>query len=787
MPDENEFYNGGADRDGAGEGPVDETAPYAGFGGRVGRTFAGSEGWWPPRPTAPDQAPNVVIVMVDDLGFADIGCYGSEIATPNLDRLARDGVRLTNFHVNPMCSPTRASLLTGLNPHDAGIGTVVHSDAGFPGYAMELTRNAATIGELLQDNGYTTLMVGKWHLTKDSEQNAAADKSSWPCQRGFDRYYGVLDAFTNLHHPHRLVEDNHQVEIDEYPEDYYFTDDITTRAISMIRETKAANPAKPFFLYQAHGAVHAPLHVKAEDMGRYRDRYAAGWDELRQERYRRQVELGVVEETTQLAPRNTEINHEVQEWDELSPMEQELFARYMEVFAGMVDNIDQNVGRLVDALEELGELDNTVFVFTSDNGASREGEVVGTTAYYVHLLQGDDIEADHARIDLIGGPQTTPHYPRGWAMAGNTPFRLYKINTHAGGHSVPFVVHWPAGLDQGQSGTFRRQYGHVTDIVPTLLDLVGITRPDERNGHVLKPLAGASLLPVLHDPAAVSAHTEQHFEMIGHRGFYRDGWEAVTLHQPLTPFDDAEWELYNLLEDPTELHDRAAELPDKVRELADAWEAAAWANQVYPLDEGSSIKYLQRPSWTEVFAEPFSITPGTPTLERWRSVQLIWFRGCRFTADIDFQPGDRGYLFAHGDQGSGYGMYVLDDELTFVHNDGRGHVRHLSGGIVGPGTGQVATDLVAAGKNLWDVTLTVDGEDRATLEGVPMLYGMAPFEGIDIGLDRRSPVSWDLYERFGSFPWTGVLNRLTIEPGAPAPDSPMNMLDLLREIGSKFE
>jgi Sulfatase len=459
----------------------------------------------------------------------------------------------------------------------------------------------------------------------------------------------------------------------------------------------------------------------------------------------------------------------------------------MEVFAAMVDNIDQNVGRLVGALDELGELDNTVFLFLSDNGASREGEVVGTTAYYVHLLQGDDLEADAARRDLIGGPQTTSHYPRGWAMAGNTPFRLYKINTHRGGHSVPLVVHWPAGLDPADHGSFRRQYTFVTDVLPTLAELIGIERPDERNGRALKPLAGTSFAPTLHDPDAASGHVEQHFEMNGHRGFYRDGLEVVTLHQPMTPFTDREWEMYDLRNDPTELRNLADVDPEQLRELAAAWEQAAWDHQVYPLDEGTSIKYLLRPESNAAYAEPVTLPGGTPTLERWRSVQLIWFRGCRFTAEITAADGDAGYLFAHGDQGSGYGTYVLDGELRFVHNDGRGHLRHLSGGPLDAGTHDVVTELTAPGGGVWSVALTVDGEPRGTLDGVPMLYGIAPFEGIDVGICRRSPVSWELFERFGSFRWSGGLRRLRVEPGAHAPDSPQDMLGLLREIGSKFE
>jgi arylsulfatase A-like enzyme len=763
----------------------DELAPYAGFGGRVGRTFAGSESWWPPRPTPPAGAPNIVVMMVDDLGFADVGCYGSEIDTPNVDALAADGVRYTNFHSTPMCSPTRAALLTGLNPHDAGVGSVPHSDAGFPGYAMELTENAATIAEILGDRGYATMAIGKWHLTLDGLHHGAADKSSWPCQRGFDRYYGVLDAFTNLHHPHRIVEDNHQVDVDQYPDDYFFTDDLTDHAISMVREVKTAQPDKPFFMYFAHAAVHAPLHARADDIAKYRGRYDVGWDQIREERFRRQQDLGIVEPHTQLAPRNAEPGNDVAAWDTLSPDEQRLFARHMEVYAGCVDNLDQNLGRLRAALDQLGELDNTIFIFTSDNGASREGEEMGTTAYYVHLLQGDDVEADLARLDDIGGPRTVPHYPRGWAMAGNAPFRLYKLNTHAGGHSVPFIFSWPAAMERG--GTFRRQYTHVTDVLPTLLDLVGVDRPNERDGRQLKPLAGASFRSTLDDEEADSVHPEQHYENIGHRGYYRDGWEVATLHSPLTEFSDDEWELYDLTNDPTELHDLRREHPEKVRELAEAWEDAAWANQVYPLDEGSSIRYLLRPSWVDAFGEPVTIPRGTPTLERWRSVQLIWFRAFRITASLDFAAGDQGYLVAHGDQGSGYGLYVLDDELFFVHNDGRGRLRTLSGGPVEPGTTEIVADFTAPGMSLWDLTLHVDGAERSRLREIPMLFGIAPFEGIDVGIDRRSPVSWEIYARFGPFPWTGTLDHVRYEPGEPAHDSPTQMIDVIREMGARFE
>ena len=768
--------------------PPTPAGPYEGFGGRLGNTFAGSEGWWPERPD-PGSAPNVVVILADDLGFADLGCYGSEIPTPNLDRLAGAGLQLTNFHVTPMCSPTRAALLTGVNPHRAGAGHVANSDPGFPGYAAELADDVASAAEIFRDAGYTTLAIGKWHLTKDADLSEAGPRRSWPCQRGFDRYYGVLDAFTNLHHPHRLVEDNHTVRTDAYPDDYYVTDDLTDRAIDFIRHAKASTPSKPFFCYFAHIAIHAPLQCKASDLARHRGRYDAGWDALREARHRRQTELGLLPAGTELAPRNSEDGDDVPPWDSLSPEDQALYARYMEVYAAMVDSVDQSVGRLYEALEELGEADNTVILFLSDNGASREGEAQGTTAYFRTLVSKnvsdmEDHEADLARIDLAGSAQTLVHYPRGWAMASNTPFRLYKINTHAGGHSVPCIWHWPAG---GATPGLRDQWAHVTDILPTLCDLAAVTIPTERAGLALQPVAGTSLAPVFADPAAHHDHGPQYTEMAGHRGFTDGEWEIVTRHQPLTEFGDHEWELYHLAEDRTELHDLAADHPDKVAELAAGWEAAARANQVYPLDEGSRIRYVVRPPYEEPLTRPVRIVAGTHTLERYRSQQLIQWRSFDVDVELDFASGDRGMLVAHGDQGGGYALYVDDgDELVFVHN-GYGTMAELACGTVPAGTTDIRLAVTAPGSWRWNVEVLVGGTSRGTLEGLSMLGAMAPFEGIDIGIDRRSPVSWKVYERHGPFPFTGTIRAVSYTPGEPAPDAGTRFIDLLREMGLRYE
>ena len=769
---------------------AEKLAPYAGFGGSVGTVFATSQSWWPQQPSRAEGAPNIVVMMCDDLGFADLGCYGSEIPTPHVDQLAAEGLRYTDYHSTPMCSPTRASLLTGLEPHRAGMGHVAHSDPGFPGYAMELTPLAPTMAELLRSGGYQTLMVGKWHLTKDSEQNDAGDRSSWPLQRGFDRYYGFLDGFTNLHHPHRLIEDNHAVRVDEYPEGYFLTDDLTDRAISMIRESKASDPDKPFFLYHAQGAVHAPLHAKAEDIARHDGRYEQGWDLIRQQRHERQIELGVIPPGTELAPRNPESGDEVQAWDSLTPDRQALFSKYMSVYAAMVDNIDQNVGRMRTALEEMGEWENTLFVFTSDNGGSREGEREGTSAYLRSLHFGrsgieEPFEEDLARIDQMGGPTTMPHYPRGWAMVSNTPFRLYKINAHRGGHSVPFVVSWPAG--GVPAGQLREQFMHVSDLLPTVLELTGIERPARWRGEPVLALDGENLSATLFDSTAAGRQADLIIENEGHRAFRRDGWEAVTRHAPRSSYSEELWELFDTAADPAQLHDLAAQRPELLAELTAAWDEAAWKNQIFPLDEGTGYRYLLRPPWTQRYDEAVVLYPKTPSLDRWRSQRLILWRDVSISASVTVRTGDAGMLVSHGDQGGGYCMYLdVTGELVAVHN-GYGLERELRGPVIEPGEHQLELRITCPGNNLWNLALAVDGQEVATGEGYRLLMAMAPFQGIDIGIDRRSPVSWPVFVRHGGFAFSGQLHHVAYAPGQPAPDSPENYLDMLREWGRSFE
>jgi len=608
---------------------------------------------------------------------------------------------------------------------------------------------------------------------------------------GLDRFYGILDGFTNFHQPHRLYEDNHVVEVDGYPEGYYLTDDLTDRAVEMVRGVRSGHPTKPWFLYYSHAAVHAPLQVKSVDAEKYRGLYEEGWDEVRRTRFERQLGLGVVPQGAVLPPRNSETGHEVEAWEDLSDMQRELFARYQELYAAMVDNVDQNFGRLRAELVAMGEWDNTIVVFTSDNGGSREGQQNGTSSYFRTLMAHsrgdsplDDVQVDHSRMDLMGGPQTLPHYPMGWGMASGTPFRLYKVNTHQGGHQVPFIISRGSGLSDG--GGLRTQYQHVTDLMPTVLEMVGLEMPTAGTDGPLPERAGASFVPTIGDAAAPSTHPEQYYEQVGHRGYYRDGWSAVTCHQPRTPFADDDWELHRLFDDPTESHNLAHEYPEVLGELQEAWEEAAWANQVFPLDEGTGLAYTVRPPWEAALAEPVTLHAGQPTLERFRSQQLVNLRSFAVEVSVEHGPGDEGVLVAHGGQGGGYSVYVEDGRIFHAHN-GYGEMTLTDGGPVPEGPCTFTLRVDAPGGLVWNATLLVDDGVVAESPGLAQLTSMAPFEGIDVGIDRRSPVSWELYERHGPFPYTGTLHSVIFTPGELSPDAGTRWVEVMRESGTRYE
>jgi arylsulfatase A-like enzyme len=561
------------------------------FGGRIGRDWRESEPWWPPEPTAPDGTPNVVLIVLDDVGFAQLGCYGSSIDTPVIDRLAGNGVRLANFHTTALCSPTRACLLTGRNHHRNAMGRVADLATGFPGYWGKPPRQNGFLSEVLRASGYATYAVGKWHLTPDDECNMASSRASWPLGRGFDRWYGFHGGETHQFVP-ALYHDNHSLRPPaEVGDGYHLTTDLTDRAMAFIGDLRAVDADRPFFLYFATGACHSPHQAPREWIERYRGSFDQGWDALRQQIHGRQLELGVIPEGTLLSPRPIW----VRPWADLSGPEQAVAARFMECFAGFLSHTDAEIGRLVDFLDNLGELDDTVIVVVSDNGASSEGGSEGSiNDIRLSNMDPAGFEEMQAKMDDIGGPLTHNNYPWGWTMAGNTPFKRWKREVHEGGVADPCIVHWPKG--EVDAGSIRHQFAHAIDVFPTILELVGVTPPETIESVRQSHLDGVSFSYLMGNQGAAepARHVTQHFEMFGSRAIYHQGWKAVTYHpvgplypdglNPNAPFDDDVWELYHVESDVSETKDVAPEHPDRLNELIDLWWSEAECNDVLPLD-----------------------------------------------------------------------------------------------------------------------------------------------------------------------------------------------------------
>jgi len=739
---------------------------YEDFDGEIGRTFSESTPSWPAVTSARPGSPNIILMLADDLGYSDVGCFGGEIPTPNLDAIATQGVRFTNFHATPKCSPTRASLMTGIDHHLAGYADVAHFDPGYPNYRMEMGV-APTIAERLRDEGYSTLMVGKWHLAREAHMAVDAPRHSWPLQNGFDEFYGILDGFTSLHEPHQLVEGNSVRHIDEYPNGYYLTDDLTDQALQMLRDRHLGEQSRPFFLYFAHAAPHFPLEARESDIELHRGRYAMGWDRARLDRFERQKLMGIVAGGTRL-PSGDEEGYDLPEWDSLTGEQQAIYARYMEVYAAMVSSIDRSVGRLRDHLIETGQWDNTVFMFLSDNGASQEGGPAGSPYYLsapriAGLPQTDEHKRlvstafAHSIIDLIGSPDAKPAYNWGWARLSNTPFRLFKRQTHAGGHSVPAILSWPAGI--AERGALRRQYLHVTDVLPTIMALA------KRDDTQLDGLDGFSFVDSIHDADATSRHNKQYYEMDGNRGMYVDGWEIVARYDGVGRYSVEDWELYNLKTDPTQTVDLSSVEVERTAAMATEWEGTAWEKQVFPLTDDSGLKVAISPRELSA-SRPIELLRGAHTLDRYRSRILVQMRS--FDVQVNFGDGylptDEGVLIAHGDQAGGYLLFIEDGDLHFCHNYG-GRTRDFNMGALGPQLDQIGIAFVVQPEGVCSVRIEVHGERREVPAQFNLFAGETPFQGIDIGIDRRSPVSRELRSRRGTFAYTGALRSVKIIPG----------------------
>jgi len=761
--------------------PAPEVTPQAGepaavpFDGKIENSIRDSKPAFRLDPKAAEGAPNVVVILADDLGFADIAPFGSEIRTPNLDRLAANGLRYNNFTVTAMCSPTRAALLTGLNHHAAGVGWIAEWDFGYPGYRGEMTDQAITLPEVLRQNGYQTLAIGKWHLANGEHRSRIGPFDAWPTHKGFDRYWGFLEGQSDQFLPQYLVSGTEIIDTPTDP-NFYLPDALTAHAIEMVKDLRAVDQKKPFFLYYATGAVHAPHHTLAADRERYRGKYDQGWDAIRAQRLARQKQLGIVPANTDLTPRNPN----VEAWDALSDDQRKMYARFQENYAGFVDNTDQQIGKLLDYLESIGELDNTIVIFLSDNGASPEGDVEGQSNELAFFHYHKTTTAENLKYyDVIGSAETYPHYPWGWAQASNTPFQQYKRYVHGGGLRAPLIISWLNGIKA--HGQIRSQYHHVDDLMPTLLELLHIPAPSGDQGRTVKPMEGISLAYTLDQPNVPSQKTEQYYELEGNRGYYQDGWKLVSKREPNQPFEEAPWELYNLNEDFSEAHDLAAAQPEKVKELEAKWWEAAKRYQVLPIID---VGLLERSAYAKFILLPgpshVELRPGGGTVPHNRA-PLLAGKSYTITASVERTGEDQqGVLVAQGDHYAGYTFFVKDNYLYYERNTGADVIRIKSSEAlpVGPLQLQFRFDKVSTGLAVAKGLMRegVGFNRLSVLEGTGSLWvngkkvGEAvikmPFlvawEGLDVGEDRQSPVS-PLYAGQSPFAFDGHLSKVVYE------------------------
>lgn len=725
--------------------------PVQPFKGKVGKTIEETEQWWQEQPKAPKDAPNVVWILLDDVGFGATSAFGGLIDTPNFERLAKGGLRYTNFHTTGICSPTRASLLTGRNPHAVAMGHHAELGIGAPGYNGNIPFEAGTVAEIFKENGYNTFALGKWHGNQPRDLTIAGPYNRYPTGRGFEHFYGFLGGATDQWHP-QLVEETSPIDIE--PNTKHLNQLLSDKAISYIANQKSADPEKPFFLYLATGAAHAPHHVAREWSDKYKGKFDGGWDEYREKVFQRQLAGGLAPKGTQLPSRQTGIKP----WNSLSADEKKLYSRFMEVYAGFLSYTDYEVGRVVDYLQQIGQLDNTlIFLVVGDNGGSKEGTYTGT-AGTAEKSAGDDIKFLLSQYDKLGTEYSYPNYPLGWSQATNTPFRYWKSDVNAEGAShTTLIVHYPKGITD--KGGLRAQYTHVTDILPTTIELTGVKVPAEINGYRQWPFHGTSLAYSLNDAQATARHTQQYYELHGGRAIYKDGWKASVYHPRNTfgeqttdinfiaDFKRDKWELYNINEDWNEINDLAAKHPEKLEELKKLFDEEAEKYNVYPLKN------------FRAGLTPPPIRPKTVIYEGTTIKTRVYIgKGpVNITAEIGAGRNAEGVIFANGGLLGGSSLYIKQDKLHYLLNDGLKPLVLTSSKALKEGQNTVRIEFSADKK----VTLLVNGEKAAEEAGVGTKYlASAASDGFSVGKDLNSPVTKDYP---GTFAFNGKVKQLIIE------------------------
>lgn len=744
--------------------------PLSPFTGKLGKDYTQTEDAWQQVATAPKDAPNVLVIMLDDVGFGQTSTFGGLIPTPNLDKLASQGLKFNRFHTTGICGPSRAALLTGRNPHDTGNGFLMEWATGRPNYNTMMQRDTATLGEILKGNGYSTSWLGKNHNTPDWESSVAGPFDRWPTGLGFEYFYGFNSGETNQYYP-AIFENTTPVEPSKSPEQgYHFMTDMTDRAIAHLRYTQSVAPNKPFFMYFAPGAMHAPHQVNKAWSDKFKGQFDMGWDQYREIVFKRQLEMGIIPAGTKLTPRPDW----VQSWDSLSAEQKKLYSRLMETYAGFFAYSDHEIGRLLETVKSLPNGENTLVIYiVGDNGASGEGGADGTINE-MKVINGipATIEQSLKQYDEIGGPNTEPNYPLGWAWAGNTPFQWVKqVASHLGGTRNPVVVSWPAKIKPDAQP--RDQFLHLVDIVPTVLEAAHLPMPTTVNGVAQKPLAGASFVSTFNNPKAPSPRNEQYFEVNSNRSIYADGWKANAQHSlpwrlNLAPgkWDEDKWELYNLDNDFSESTNLASQMPEKLAEMKARFDQVATRYNVYPLDDRFMGRMLlPKPSVPGAVkgTTQYTYYAGATRLPE-TAAPPMKNRSWKLTAEIDNNADNSGVIMAVGGVAAGMSLYLDKGKPVFHYNAFQDDRYILTG-----------KQQLAEGKNTLELTFIYDGggpgkggmatmkvNGKQVAQGrvektVPGRFGMDSF---GIGEDSGQPVV-NTYKP--PFRFEGTIDKVVID------------------------
>jgi len=718
------------------------------FEGKIGKTYRDSKAKWPKPFKAAEGAPNVVLIVLDDVGFSDIGCYGSEVSTPNMDKLATSGVRYNNFHVTAMCSPTRACLMTGRNAHTVGVGIISEWSNGFPAYQGRITRKAATLPEVLGEAGYTSYATGKWHLTNIKDYGASGPHGDWPLGRGFARWYGFHGALADQWNP-ELYEDNHPI-ANQPGEDYHLSEDLIDQAIVQIRDHVTSAPDRPFFEYLAFGACHWPHHVPHSFIKKYRGRYDAGWDAIREERFARQKQMGLVPESTILAPRNDD----VQPWETLPEVEKKAGSLLQETYAAFLEHTDEQIGRLVAYLEGIGQLDNTLIIVVSDNGASSEGGSMGAfnmrSQLTYHKGNSQDIVA---RANLLGTEHAYSHYPTGWAQVGNTPLKWYKKDTYGGGVRAPLIMHWPKGMST--RGEIREQFHHAVDVMATILECVGTHPPGSYLGFEQLPLAGVGMRYSFDAAQTPTTRDTQYFELIGNRAIWHQGWKAVAAHKKGTSFESDPWQLFHLENDFSECTDRAKEQPEKLQQMIELWWRQAETFGVLPLDDRQHERAIGTLKHNP--ARSFEFHPGMARIDR-LMMPDISDRSYEIHLELtDLQPHTAGVVFSWGSRFAGFVLYVKEGRVHYEYHYTETKIYKLDTAMPA-NAANITIAFERTGRNQGYVRLAVNGEQVAMMDLPQTWWTYGTTAGLTCGV-AEVPIS-DAYTV--PFPFTATIARFSV-------------------------